>query len=61
MRKVLGVDDGSGEYEPLSKKELRKALGSDYPDDVDKEEEDDSENDDYTEVKKPRGSRPRKG
>lgn len=75
MSKVLGIDDARGEYEPLSKKELREVMGSDYPDDVDEEEEDGfeddedededeedgSEDDDYDEGKKPRGSRPRKG
>lgn len=70
MNKVLGIDDARGEYEPLSKKELREVMGSDYPDDVDEEEEDGSEDedeedgsedDDYDEGKKPRGSRPREG
>lgn len=61
MREVLGIDNASGEYDYLSKKELKEALGSDYPGDDDEEEEDGSEDDDYEEGKKPRGSRPRKG
>lgn len=57
----MGIDDDG--YDALSKKELREVLGSDYPSDVDEEEEDGSEDDEYDdeEGKKPRGSRPRKG
>lgn len=76
MREVLGIDDDAlGGYDTLSKKELREVLGSDYPDDVDEEEEDGSEDDEYDdeedkdgseddgydEGKKARDSRPRKG